>query len=175
MQLEDQTVGRASTPVRSREMRSLGVGDEAPDFTLPGTIDEKVTLSDYIGEKNIVLVFYFLDWTPFGTRVVCGFRDRMEDIRKTDTEVFGLNVDSVFSHKVWAKTLDLNFQLLSDFNRKVSREYGVIHENVLGFQGVSKKSVFIIDKEGIVRYKWISEDPSADPSFEDIIRILRQL
>ena len=156
-------------------MTSVEVGDEAPDFTLPGTVDEEVNLSEYRGKKNVVLTFYFLDWTPFSRRHVCGFRDRLEEFRKMGTEVFGVNVDTVFSHKIWAKTLELNFQLLSDFNREVSRKYGVIHEEVLGFKGVSKKSVFIIDKEGIVRYKWVTEDPSADPDYEEIERVLRGL
>jgi peroxiredoxin len=140
------------------------VGDKAIDFTLLNQDRQPVKLSDYIGKKNIVLVFYLLDFSPVCTNEMCSFDNSLKEFENLDAIVFGISVDSPFSHKA-----------LSDFNREVIRKYDVVHEEIFGFKNVGKRAVFIIDKKGIIRYKWVSEDPRKEPNYEEIKKVLSEL
>ena len=156
-------------------MAELKIGDRAPDFTLPSTIGEKVKLGDYLGKKNVVLVFYVLDWSPVCTDEVCGMRDSIKAFEGLDAQILGISVDSIFSHRAWAEKYGLRFPLLSDFNKEVCQLYGVFHQEVLGLKGVAKRSVFVIDKKGVIRYKWVSEDPRKAPNLEEVRRAVEGL
>jgi peroxiredoxin len=151
------------------------VGEEAPDFTLPSTEGREVSLREYRGKRNIVLLFYPLAWSPVCTRELCGFRDHLKDFEDLDAQVLGISVDSPFAQKAWAEAHALGFPLLSDFNREVCRRYGVIHEELLGLRGIAKRSVFLIDREGTVRYRWVSEDPRREPDRREIQKALEGL
>lgn len=89
-------------------MAELKVGDRAPDFTLPGTIGEKVKLGDYLGKRNVVLVFYVLDWSPVCTDELCGMRDGIKAFEGLDAQILGISVDSIFSHRAWAEKYGIN-------------------------------------------------------------------
>lgn len=151
------------------------IGDKAPDFTLPSHLDQKVTLSQHFGKDNVVLAFYVLDWTPVCTTEMCDFTTSMQDLQKVNAKVYGVSVDHVFSHKAWAEKHNIKIPLLSDFNKEVSKKYGVLYDEILGLRGVSKRSIFIIDKKGVVRYKWVTEDPKVPPKMEEIKKSLGQL
>ncbi|MFZ8849011.1 MAG: peroxiredoxin [Thermoproteota archaeon] len=151
------------------------VGDKALDFTLLNQDRQPVKLSDYIGKKNIVLAFYFLDFSPVCTNEMCSFDNSLKELENLDAIVFGISVDSPFSHKAFAEKYNLKIQLLSDFNREVIRKYDVVHEEMFGFKNIGKRAVFVIDKNGIIRYKWVSEDPRKEPNYEEIKKVLSEL
>jgi peroxiredoxin len=101
-------------------------------------------------------------------------RDNINTLQNDNTQVVGISVDSPFSLDAWATKEGYNFPLLSDFNKEVSTSYGAIYENLLGFKGVSKRSAFVIDKQGIVRYAWVSEDAGKWPDLDPIRECLNQ-
>jgi peroxiredoxin len=99
---------------------------------------------------------------------MCSFRDNLSQLSSLKARVYGISVDSPFVLNAFIKAHDLKFKLLTDFNREISRAYGVLHEDLMGLKGVSKRSVFVIDKQGVVRYKWVSEDPRQLPDLAAI-------
>jgi peroxiredoxin len=151
------------------------VGDRAPDFILPDTDLKKQSLNDYIGMKKIVLAFFPLAFSPVCTDEMCSFRDSEQQLNNLDAQVIGISVDSPFTLKAFAKQHGFKFPSLSDFNREVSKRYGVLHEEILGLRGVSKRSIFVIDKDGVVRYKWVSEDPTKQPDYAAVKEALSKL
>ncbi|CAC12490.1 conserved hypothetical protein [Thermoplasma acidophilum] len=101
---------------------------------------------------------------------MCTFRDSMANFNKVNAKVIGISVDSPFSLAEFAKKNNLTFDLLSDSNREISKKYGVLHENFVNVPGLtaSKRSVFVIDKDGIVRYAWVSDDPGKEPNYKEV-------
>jgi len=97
----------------------------------------------------------------------------MTEFTAIKARVLGINVDSPYAQKAWVQQLNLNFPLLSDFNKEMSKAYGVLYEDLGGLRGVAKRSAFVLDREGIIRYKWVSEDPKKLPDLEAIKKVLR--
>ena len=150
-------------------------GQQAPDFTLRDTLKNKVTLSEQHG-KNVVLLFFPLAFTSTCTKELCSVRDNIAFYNNTNAEVLGISVDSLFSLGKFKEEQNLNFTLLSDFNKEASRAYETIYEDWFNdMKGVSKRSAFIIDKEGIVRYAEVLENASDVPDFNAIQACLEQL
>ncbi len=125
---------------------SLSVGDRAPDFTLPGTNGSTHSLSDYAGAP-LVLVFYPGDDTPVCTRQLNSYNDGLERFTELDAQVLGISAQSVASHDTFAGKHGFSFPLLADVDKEVAARYGT-----LGPIGFPRRSVFIIDADGIVRY-----------------------
>jgi thioredoxin-dependent peroxiredoxin len=128
----------------------IEVGQEAPDFTLPGVCDGErrdYTLSEYRGRK-VVLAFYPGDNTPGCTRQMCSYRDDFSKFEESGAVLLGISPQDVDSHEAWAKKRNLQFPLLADTDRAVARAYGVAAP-VIGI----RRSVFVIDGEGVVRYQ----------------------
>jgi peroxiredoxin len=101
-------------------------------------------------------------------------RDNINSLQNENTQVVAISVDSPFSLDVWATKEGYDFPLLSDFNKEVSSAYGVLYENLLGFRGISKRSAFVIDKNGTVQYAWITEDASKLPELDPIRECLQK-
>lgn len=142
-------------------MTTLKVGDLAPDFTLPATQQDSITLSQYRGQKNVVLAFYPFDWSPVCSLQLPGLQENLPQFKALNAEVMGISVDSRHSHKAFAEHLGLEFPLLSDFDRKVCQAYGVLREG-----GFAERALFVIDKQGIIRYAHvypIGEVPNNQP------------
>ncbi len=154
---------------------SIEVGQEAPDFTLKNTDMEDVTLSSFRGQKNVVLLFVPLAFTGVCTQELCAVRDNLDTYANLHAEVLGISVDSPFSQQAWKEKESLNFTLLSDFNREVVKAYGVQYETLLGFQGVAKRSAFVIDKEGKTQYQEVLENARDLPNFDQINATLQRL
>ena len=147
-------------------------GQMAPDFSLYDTEKNKITLSDLRG-KNVVLLFFPFAFSRVCTKEMCSVRDTMDNYAKLDAEVFGISVDSHYTLAKYKQDQNLNFSLLSDFNKEVSAAYGSLYEKFgLDMRGVSKRSAFVIDKQGIVRYGEILENPGETPDFGKIQDIL---
>ncbi|MCL4343548.1 MAG: peroxiredoxin [Nitrososphaerota archaeon] len=154
----------------------IKVNDIAVDFTLPDQDLKTVKLSDFKG-SNVVLAFFPGAFTSVCTKEMCTFRDSMSRFNRINARVFGISVDSPFALKAFLKDNSLNFELLSDFNKNVSRTYPGLHRNfakVLGLE-VSKRSVFIIGKDFRVKYAWVSEDPGVEPKYSEIESVLNKL
>jgi peroxiredoxin len=149
-------------------MGQSDVGVKAPDFELPATTQEKIRLSTQLQQGPVLLLFYPLDWSPVCTNELCGLRDGLREYHSLGVQVLGISVDSIFSHKAFAEKLGIAFPLLSDFNKEVCRAYGAVHDEVLGLKGIAKRSAFLIDRQGIIRYRWVSEELGVLPDFKAI-------
>ena len=132
---------------------TVKVGDKAPDFTLPSQMGDNVTLSEFIGKKNVVLYFYPKDETPGCTTEACTFRDNYNELASLGAEVLGVSGQSVASHKSFATHYGLPFILLSDQGNKVRKLYDV--PSSLGL--IPGRVTYIIDKKGIVRHIFNSQ------------------
>lgn len=134
----------------------LKEGDSAPDFEMPSQSGERIRLSSFRNRKNVVLYFYPKDNTPGCTKEACRFRDGMERFASKETEVIGISLDSVESHQRFGKKYGLNFTLLSDRDRVVSSQYGVLG-SLLGLK-YAKRTTFVIDKSGTIRKIFLKVD-----------------
>jgi mycoredoxin-dependent peroxiredoxin len=129
---------------------SLAVGLKAPEFALKDQSQKEVKLSDFAGKKNVVLVFYPLDWSPTCSNEHACLVNGMKQFETLDAEVLGVSVDSVWSHKAYAEKMGIKYSLLADFHPKgaMSEEYGVY----LGEKGITGRAIFIVDKSGKVAW-----------------------
>jgi len=147
---------------------SVKVGDKAPLFKLHASDKSEVSLESYRG-KNVVLLFFPLAFTGTCTTELCTMRDDIANYNDLDAQILAVSVDSLFSLDKYKEEQNLNFPLLSDFNKEVSRSYGSLYEEfVLGMRGVSKRSAFVIDGEGVIRYAEVLESAGDLPNFEAI-------
>jgi len=147
---------------------SVKVGDKAPLFKLHASDKSEVSLESYKG-KNVVLLFFPLAFTGVCTTELCTMRDDIANYNDMDAEILAVSVDSLFSLDKFKQEQNLNFPLLSDFNKEVSRSYGSLYEEfVLGMRGVSKRSAFVIDKEGKIKYAEVLESAGDLPNFDAI-------
>lgn len=153
----------------------MQLNQTAPDFSLFDTEKKKITLSE-LKEKNVVLLFFPLAFTSTCTTELCSVRDNLNTYNALNAEVFGISVDSLFSLGKFKEEQKINFPLLSDFNKTTSKAYNTLYDSfVFEMQGVSKRSAFVIDKKGIIRYAEILEKASNIPSFEAIVNVLKNL
>lgn len=144
---------------------AIQIGQPAPDFTLYDTNKQAVTLSDQKG-KAVLLLFFPLAFTSVCTAELCSVRDNYKVYESLNAVPFGISVDSLHSLKKFKEEQALNFTLLSDFNKEVSRAYNTIYEEWgFGMRGVSKRSAFVIDEDGIVQYAEVLENAGEQPDF----------
>ncbi|HTZ31313.1 MAG TPA: peroxiredoxin [Methylomirabilota bacterium] len=151
---------------------SLSVGQTAPDFTLKDQNQKEVKLSDFAGNKRVVLVFYPLDWSPVCTNEHACFVNDMRQFETLDAEVFGVSVDSVWSHKAFAEKMHINYSLLADFHPKgaMSEKYGVY----LADKGITGRAIFIIDKGGKIAWAKNYDIPVV-PDVKEVATALAQV
>lgn len=156
---------------------AISVGEQAPGFTLKHKGDEltEVSLADFKGSKNVVLLFVPFAFTGVCTDELCSVSGGLSDYEGLDAEVLGISVDNPFAQEAWAKANGINITLLSDFNKEASKAYGCLYDDFIGFSGVAKRSAFVIDKEGVVRHATISDDPKVVPDFDAIKACLSDL
>jgi peroxiredoxin len=154
---------------------NIEIGQPAPDFTLYDSTKNKISLSDMKGQ-NVLLLFFPLAFTSTCTAELCSVRDNISFYNNVDAKVFGISVDSLHTLAKYKADQNFNFTLLSDFNKDVSSLYGSLYE-MFGYnmKGVSKRSAFVIDKDGIVRYAEVLENASEQPNFKNITLVLEGL
>ncbi|MCR9289004.1 MAG: redoxin domain-containing protein [Bacteroidetes bacterium] len=154
---------------------AIKAGDKAPVFTLRDSDKNEVSLEGYKG-KNVVLLFFPLAFTGVCTTELCAMRDDIGTYEGLNAEVLAVSVDSLFTLEKFKAEQNFNFPLLSDFNKEVSRAYDALYEDfVLDMKGVSKRSAFVIDKEGTVRYAEVLESAGDLPNFEVVKETLASL
>lgn len=148
---------------------------KAPDFELVSNKGDKIKLSDKLTHGPVVLLFFPLAFTGVCTEEMCEFRDSLSEFNNLKAQIFAISVDSRFTLDMFAEKNNLKFPLLSDFNKDVSKAYETLYDNFLGMHGVSKRSAFVIDQQGVVRYRFVSEDAHVKPSLEEIRKALQGL
>ena len=154
---------------------AIETGQTAPDFTLRDNEKKKVTLSEQRG-KNVVLLFFPLAFTSTCTKELCYMRDNLAVFNQLEAQVYGISVDSLFSLNKFKEEQNLNFPLLSDFNKEASMAYESLYDVFSNdMRGVSKRASFVIDKEGVVRYAQVLDNPSDLPDFRAIEDTLNSL
>jgi glutaredoxin-dependent peroxiredoxin len=154
---------------------ALKVGDKAPDFKLFNTDKQEVSLSDFKG-KPVVLLFFPQAFTGTCTKELCSVRDDISNYANLGAEVIAVSVDSLFTLKKFKEVENYNFTLLSDFNKDVSRTYDSIYEDwIHGMKGVSKRSAYVIDKDGIIRYAETMDNVSEIPNLEAVKETISKL
>jgi glutaredoxin-dependent peroxiredoxin len=147
---------------------SVEVGQQAPNFSLLNTERQPVTLESLRG-KPVILAFFPLAFSPVCTEEMCTFRDALAELNDANAQVIGVSVDSPFALRAFAEAQGLQYPLLSDFNKEASQAYGVLNENLLGvFKGVANRSVFVIDRNGKIAHKWVSDDPRVQPNYDEV-------
>jgi peroxiredoxin len=161
---------------------ALKVGDKAPDFELTAKTAEgpkKVKLSNNLGKKNTVLLFFPMAFTGVCTQEMCGVSNELNAYASLNAEVLGISGDNPFAQEAWAQKEKITVTLLSDYEHKVAAQYGVAYDSFLppnlGMAGVAKRSAFIVDKSGIIRYAESSDDPKVLPNFDKIKETLALL
>ncbi len=154
---------------------TIEIGQSAPEFSLFDTNKNKVSLSSFRG-KNVLILFFPLAFTGVCTKELCAVRDDISRYNNANAEVLGISVDSVFTLNKYKDEQKYNFPLLSDFNKEVSALFGTIYTDwILEMKGVSKRSAFIVDKAGIIKYAEVMESAGDLPNFEAINKTLEQL
>jgi peroxiredoxin len=155
---------------------TVEIGQKPPDFQLPDTSRTIRSLKDFAGKKT-VLAFFPGAFTGVCDREMCTFRDSMQPLTELGAQVVAISVNDPFSNKGFAEAHNLRFTILSDYARETVKKYNVFHEDFAGLKGytTAKRSVFILDDKGVVRFKWVSEDPTKEPDYEEIKKQLAKL
>ena len=153
---------------------ALQVGSQAPDFAMKSNKMADVKLAELRGNK-VLLLFVPLAFTGVCTKELCSMRDALKDYESLDCKVFGVSTDSPFALDAWAQKKGYQFPLLSDYNKTVARDYETLYDDLMGFKGVCKRSAYVIDREGKIRYASVSEDARVVPNFDEIKACLQQL
>jgi len=154
---------------------SVDVGAKAPDFTLPNQDREPVTLSDQLKNGPVVLAFFPAAYSGTCQKEMCTFRDSASALNKLNATVLGISVDTFFALKAWGDENKLNFPLLSDFNKDVIAKYGVVNPDMIGLKNIAKRSVFVIDRGGVVRHREVLDDARNEPNYDKISQALSSM
>jgi len=153
---------------------SVDVGSKAPDFTLTNEERQPVTLSQHRGHP-VVLAFFPAAFSSVCQKELCTFRDSMSRLNSAQAQVYGISVDTFFALKAFHEAQRLTFPLLSDFNKEVIREYGVFNPDMIGLRGIAKRAVFVLDRDGVVRYREVLEDARNEPNYEAVFEAVKNL
>jgi glutaredoxin-dependent peroxiredoxin len=156
---------------------ALRLGQKVPDFTLPDMDRKLRSLGEFTKSGTVLLAFFPFAFSGVCDKEMCAFRDGFGSIHGADAQLVGISVDSSFTLKAFAQTYNLQFPLLSDFNKKVTKLYGVLQDPWvgLGYRGVAKRSVMVVDGAGILRYRWVTDAPSEEPPYAEVTRAVQKL
>jgi len=155
---------------------SVEVGQKPPDFQLLDQNRKLRTLKEFQGKK-VVLAFFPGAFTSDCTAEMCTFRDSMQTLNSLNAQVVGICVNDPFTNKAFAEANKLQFPILSDYTREVVRKFNVFHDGFAGLKGyiAAKRSVFVVDDMGVVRYRWVSEDPGKQPDYDEVKKLLAKI
>lgn len=153
----------------------LQPGDKAPGFCLKNTFKEEICLKEFHGESAVVILFFPLAFTSVCTTELCMVRDDLVAYDTLNSVVLGVSVDSHYALGRFRTEQNINFHLLSDFNKTVCVEYGAWYDDFFGMHGVAKRAAFVVDKQGIIRYAEVLDDASQLPDLQQIKSVLSGL
>jgi peroxiredoxin len=154
---------------------AVEVGDKAPDFLMHSTVGETVRLSDYQGKKNVLLFFFLAAFTGVWTQETLAFQLDLPKYESLDTQVLGVSVDVLGALQAFAEKLGLTYPLLSDFSRDTVKKYGVMDDDPSSaYFRMAQRAYFVIDQQGIIRYKHIMQDAGHTLDSEEIFRAVQR-
>jgi len=153
------------------------LGQKAPEFSLPDSDKRARTLSEFTKQGTVILAFFPFAFSGVCDKEMCTFRDGFGELQQANAQLVGISVDSAYSLKAFAQTYNLQFPLLSDFNKKVTRLYGVLQDpwGGLGYKGVAKRATFVVDRRGVLRHRWVTDVPSEEPPYPDVVKAVQKL
>jgi peroxiredoxin len=157
---------------------ALPAGSKAPDFSLKSKTAaglEDVKLSDRLGQKNVVLLFFPAAFTGVCTQEMCSISGGLKDYEGLNAEVIGVSVDSPFAQEAWAQKEGITFPLVSDYDKQVIRAYDVVIESLAGIGVAAQRAAFVIDKNGVIQYAEGTPTPKDLPDFEAVKAALGKL
>ena len=150
----------------------MKTGDKVENFRLKNTEGNDVSLDELTSGSKALLLFFPFAFSSVCSEEMCTVRDNMKLYNSLDVNIAGISVDSFFTLKAFKKNNNLNFTLLSDFNKEVSNQFGVLYDDYFGLKGVSKRAAFILNEERIIEYLEILEDSGSQPDFKSIYKFL---
>ena len=150
-------------------MMTLNVGDKAPDFELVDTDLKMRKLNEFSGKK-LVISFFVAASSPVCETELCTFRDSGDELSKLGAQVVAISNDGPFANKAFAEKNNIKFPVLGDYKSKTIRDYDVLMPHLLHVKDydAAKRSVFIVDENGLIAYKWVSDDPLVEPNYQEI-------
>jgi peroxiredoxin len=154
----------------------IKVGDKAPEFNLPDVNLKQRSLTEFLGQK-VVLAFFVGAFTTTCTKEMCEFRDSMARLIDLQAQVVGISVNDPFSNKAFSEKNRLPFPILSDYKREVIKRYGLELSDFAGLKDyvAAKRSIFILDRNGVVQYVWVSDNPFVEPNYAKIQKALKKI
>ncbi len=153
------------------------IGESVPKIKLVDTEFNQVSLPKASKGKAAVIAFFPGAFTGVCTKEMCTFRDSMAQFNSLNANLYGISVDGPFANKVFKEKNNLEFTLLSDYKRKAVKKFGIMLENFANLKGytAAKRSVFVADSKGVVKYKWVSDDPAIEPNYAEIQAALQSI
>ena len=155
----------------------LRLGQRVPEFALPDA-DQKVrSLAELTKQGPVVLAFFPFAFSGVCDKEMCAFRDGFGPLHGAGAQLIGISVDSSYTLRAFAQTYNLQFVLLSDFNKKIAKLYGVLQDPwvELGYKGVAKRAVMVVDQQKKLRYRWTTDDPSEEPPYAEVVKAVQKL
>lgn len=167
---------KAKAKPKATTIKVPNVGSKAPDFTLPDPDLNMKSLQDFKGKK-VVLAFFPAAMSPVCTKEMCSFRDSFQELSDAGAQVVAVSIDGPFANKQFTAMHSLNFPVLSDYARDAVRKYGVVMPDLLHVKqyNAAKRSVFVIDPNGTVKYKWVSDNPLIEPNYDEIKQVIKTI
>lgn len=155
----------------------LRLGQKVPEFVLFDSEKKERKLSEFIQRGPVTLLFFPFAFSGVCDREMCTFRDSVAVTTQRVGTVIGISTDSIFTLKVFGETYNLGFPLLSDYNKRVIKIFDVAQDPWVefGYKGVAKRAAFVIDIRGVLRYRWVSDDPGREPPYDEINAVLARL
>jgi len=155
----------------------LRLGQKVPEFALPDADQKPRSLAELTKGGPVVLAFFPFAFSGVCDKEMCTFRDGFGPLQGAGAQLVGISVDSSYSLMAFAHTYNLQFPLLSDFNKKVAKLYGVLQDPWvgLGYKGVAKRAVIVVDQQEKLRYRWVTDNPSEEPPYAEVVKAVQKL
>ncbi len=156
---------------------ALRLGQKVPEFALPDADQKMRSLGEFIRQGPVIIAFFPFAFSGPCDKEMCAFRDGFGQLQGAGVQVVGISVDSSYSLMAFTQTYNLQFPLLSDFNKKTTKLYGVLQDPWvdLGYKGVAKRAVFVVDRRGMLRYRWVTDAPSEEPPYAEVMKAAQKL
>jgi peroxiredoxin len=154
---------------------SLNQGDTAPEFELPDINMNMIKSTDLKGSK-VILVFFPASDSPVCSKEMCTFRDTSNELSNLNCKIIGISTDGPFANKVFSERYRLDFPILSDYKKETINKYGIVMKDLgkLTDYNAAKRSIFVVDENGTIVYKWISDNPMIEPNYDEIRNSLQK-
>lgn len=155
--------------------KTLEIGEQVPDFELPEASTAMIRLSDVYSSHITILAFYQSDFGMMCTVEFMKLSEMYPQLKELGVQILGISTNSTFTHVGWKTRIMIPFPLLADFDAAVTDLYGVLEGDIGYLEGRSKRAVFIINKEGVLIYKWVTDNPALEPDYDEILQVCREI